>query len=205
MFKFIRDAKAETQVLNKRNDEYLSIFKSTKVIGKLQVDEENELFKVLGVLNPILRYDELIDYELVQDDEIVTSGGLGIGRAVVGGILAGGVGAVLGGLSKDRKMQKYVSDLHIEIKYRFNGKNQHVNLVFIKKRTKQKSSLYKSKLEKAESTLFMLDEIIKEDTKMESNVSPADELMKYKELLDMGAINQNEFDEVKAKLLSLNK
>lgn len=203
MFKSIRDAREESRVLNERNNEYLSIFKPTKVIGKLQIDEDNELFKVLGVLNPILKYDELVNYELVEDDETVTSGGLGIGRAFVGGVLAGGVGAILGGLSKERKSKKYVNDLHIEIEYEFNNEIQHVDLVFIKKRTKQTSSIYKRELEKVEESLILLDEIIGETEEVEdSNISVADELMKYKELLDMGAIDQEEYDEVKSRLLS---
>ena len=37
---------------------------------------------------------------------------------------------------------------------------------------------------------------------MKSKTSQADELKKYKELLDSGAITQNEFDEKKKQLLT---
>lgn len=201
MFKSIRDVKEETRVLNERNNEYLSIFKPTKVIGKLQIDEVNELFKVMGILNPILKYDELIEYELIQDDESVTSGGLGLGRAVVGGVLAGGIGILLGGLTKDRKTKTYINDLHFKIKYRFDDELQSVDLIFIKNKTNQKSSAYRRELKNVEKVIRELDNIIGEDEEVTS-MNPADELMKYKELLDMGAIDRVEYDEVKSRLLS---
>lgn len=40
-----------------------------------------------------------------------------------------------------------------------------------------------------------------ESEKNKTNQSPADELLKYKELLDRGALTQKEFDDQKAKLL----
>lgn len=42
----------------------------------------------------------------MENGSSVMSGGLGIGRAVVGGALAGGVGAVLGGVTKKKKQKK---------------------------------------------------------------------------------------------------
>lgn len=52
----------------------------------------------------------------------------------------------------------------------------------------------------------MLNEINSSSKKFESNnivSSPADELKKFKELLDMGALTQEEFDIKKKQLLNL--
>lgn len=43
----------------------------------------------------------------------------------------------------------------------------------------------------------------KNHSSISSGVSPADEIRKYKELLDMGAITDSEFDAKKKELLGL--
>ena len=42
---------------------------------------------------------------------------------------------------------------------------------------------------------------VKEERRLQNNGSSADEILKLKQLLDMGAITQEEFDEQKKKLL----
>lgn len=55
-----------------------------------------------GKKNPkIYKYSDIVDYELLEDGESITKGGLG--RAVVGGALFGGVGAVVGGVTGHKK------------------------------------------------------------------------------------------------------
>ena len=42
---------------------------------------------------------------------------------------------------------------------------------------------------------------VKEERRLQNNGSSADEILKLKQLLDMGAITQEEFDEQKKKIL----
>lgn len=199
MFKSFRKANENAQVRVDRNGEFLDIFKPTTKINKLEVDEVNELFRVRGLNSIYLHYDELVDYKLIVDDEEVTSGGLGVGRALVGGALAGGVGALLGGLTKKRKTKKVITSLDLEIRYTFNDQDGVYIVPLITGKTKVNSSKHRQAVKDSENALRLLDKMV--DTKEEPILSAADELMKYKELLDMDAITQDEFDEVKKKLL----
>ena len=201
MFRSFRKINENAQAHVDRNSEYIDVFSPTLTIGRLEVDEENELFRIRQGVSLTLRYDELVDYKLVIDDEEVISGGLGVGRALVGGALAGGVGALLGGLTKKKKKKRYINSLNLQIRYRFNDKMETLNLAFVNGKTKVNSILHQRAVEESEQALIILDKIV--GTEEESKSSPADELMKYKELLDMDAITQEEFEEVKKKLLSV--
>lgn len=59
-----------------------------------------------------LDYSDLIGYELLEDDSVVTSGG--IGQALVGGALFGGFGAVAGGITANRTQKKKIESLYIK-------------------------------------------------------------------------------------------
>ncbi|HAR1482433.1 TPA: SHOCT domain-containing protein, partial [Enterococcus faecium] len=72
------------------------------------------------------------------------------------------------------------------------------------------SMLYKNAIVQADKILSTLDILLKETSKEQINIiaenqvfSPADELRKYKELLDDGIINQEEFNIKKKELLDL--
>jgi len=60
-------------------------------------------------------YKDIIQVELKQDDESVisTSRASQLGGALVGGVLAGGIGAVIGGLSGKQKQQKDVKNVEL--------------------------------------------------------------------------------------------
>ena len=58
-------------------------------------------------------FDDLVSYELLEDDSIVTSGG--VGQALIGGALFGGVGAIAGGITGKRIQKKRVESLYIKV------------------------------------------------------------------------------------------
>ena len=199
MFRSFRKINENAQAHVDRNSEYIDVFSPTLTIGRLEVDEENELFRIRQGVSLTLRYDELVDYKLVIDDEEVISGGLGVGRALVGGALAGGVGALLGGLTKKKITKKYVRRMDIQIRYEFNGQIETGVIQFVTGKIKVKSGRHQKAVDDSERALLALDRMT--ETKEELSLSPADELLKYKDLLDMDAITQDEFNEVKKKLL----
>lgn len=188
-------------------------FKSTNRYGEVEIDSVKKLFRVK--LN-VYTFDELNSYELLENGSSVMSGGLGIGRAVVGGVLAGGVGAVLGGVTKKKKQRNHVDSLKIMVTFK-NRTPQSVTLDYIKKK-QEKDKKYEKTLMKAKETMAGFDYIVSElevgkqdeligavsHANEESiSLSPTDEIRKYKELLDDGIISQEEFDAKKQELLGL--
>ena len=178
---------------------------SKKVRSCLQVDENNKLFKV-G--KDVFRYSNLLGFELLEDEQTITKGGLG--RAVTGAVLFGGVGAVVGGVTGGKKSKGVCSSMKIRLTLK-DAYTDTVYIEFINHDTKTKSALYKMAQEAAQSCLSALH-IISDFNQSEkaatgspsaSPGSAADEILKYKQLLDAEAITQEEFEAKKKQLLGL--
>jgi len=79
----------------------ISDFNVTKKIGNhIFIDEPNRKWLIPNILTGSIKksrtynIDDIVCVELLEDDGQVSSGG--VGRAVVGGVLFGGIGAVVG-------------------------------------------------------------------------------------------------------------
>lgn len=179
-------------------------FNLTDTYGLLSIDEDKKLFKIN---NNVYRFENLNSYELLENNSSISSGGLGVGRAIVGGVLLGGVGAVLGGVTKKRKNTNVVESLKIFVTLKDSDKKSE-NIDFITKKQKRDKK-FETILENAKMTMSGFDYIVSliEDDKTEnttiiSETSLADELLKLKSLVDQGILTQEEFDEQKEKLLN---
>lgn len=91
-------------IINKK----LFSFNATKRIGThMEIDETQMKWLIPdglfgGKKNPeIYNYSDIVDFELLEDGEFIVKGRLG--RAVVGGVLFGGIGAVVGGVTGGKK------------------------------------------------------------------------------------------------------
>lgn len=134
-----------------------------KKIGPLQIDEKSRMFRVNGVVNGKVvncnewfYYTDLISYELLEDDSVVTNGGLG--QAAIGGLVFGGVGAIVGGITGSKTAKKKVNS--INIKMTLNSlKNPCVMIPIITKPTKTDSKKYESAFNEAHKILSTLDVI----------------------------------------------
>ena len=139
---------------------------------------------------------------MLEDGNSIEKGG--VGRALVGGALFGGVGAVVGA-STGHKHKATCSKLQIKITLN-NMKAPVVYVNFIEAETKKNGALYKMIYPMAQEALSVLS-IITQSQKSESSphaeVSAADEILKFKKLLDEGIITQEEFDLKKKQLLGL--
>ena len=165
-------------------------------------------------------FKEIIGYELLEDDSSVASGGLG--RALVGGIALGGIGAVVGAVTGKKTAKKIVNNLVIRVDIN-NMDNPCIIIPFISKKTKTKSGKYKSAYSSAQKTISALNMVVNQAQlldKLEDDTEdyneddfiddvegvdddPIEEVKKMKELLDLGIINQDEFDQKKKELLNL--
>ena len=94
------------------DEEECAAFQATKkVMDFFYLDESQNKFaiptrsafgKVKGM--KVYKCQDILDFELLEDGNSVIKGGLG--RAVVGGALFGGVGAIVGGTTGGRKQKK---------------------------------------------------------------------------------------------------
>ena len=161
----------------------------------------------------IFTFDEIVDYDLYENNESISSGGLG--RAVAGGLLLGGVGAIVGGVTGKKKTKSTCESMYLHISttsYFFPS----LMIPYITKEIKTKSNDYTKALSKAKETMSCLEGVFKvnEDSKgpqkveivsstQTSDDDPIEKVKKLKELLDLGVITEEEFDQKKKQLLNL--
>lgn len=204
----------------KENEERLAFFNATVKEGSFIWFDDNHKWFVLpkGTLNAkidksyVFRYDEIIDFEVLEDGTSITKGGLG--KALVGGYVFGLAGAIAGGTSK--KTKQICNKLEVKITTR-NQDHPALYIKMLSGETKKDSWVYKQLSKNVQNILskFMVivDQLEQENQvanqplqgansiNPSAGVSVADEIKKFKELLDMGAITQEEFDMKKKELL----
>lgn len=101
-------------------------------------------------------FDQLIRYELIQDDSIVSSGG--VGMALVGGVIFGGFGAIAGGITGKKKTKKKIESLILNVTVNdFDCPN--IWVPFITSSTKIDSKKYQDSLHEAYTLMSTLDTI----------------------------------------------
>lgn len=173
-------------------------FHKTSKYGYLQIDEQNKLFKI-G--RNVQAYEDLISFELVENGNILTKGGISPGRAIIGGALFGSEGAGLGSLSKIKKEDiEYCTNLSILVAVK-NNKKGTFSIPFISFKTDKSKILYNQSITNAKATLVGFNYIL--DSFKDSAISEFDNLIKIKELLDLGIITPEEFDLKKKELIDL--
>lgn len=191
-----------------------AVFKPTKEVGAyFAVDEKSRLWAVGKGLFPTLKnavpysYDDIVDFELFEDGSSIASGG--VGRAVVGGMLFGGVGAVVGGVTGKRKVKQTCTSLMVKIT--INNTACPVEYIkLISAETAKNGFVYKAAFQNAQEILSLLHVICSQRSSASTEpqtstrpVSSAEEIRKYKELLDDGIITEEEFQAKKTQLLGL--
>lgn len=202
------------KLMNEKEDNLLG-FVATKVIGKkLEFDDKKKIWlsKPTGVFSKskvpkVRKYSDILDFDLLEDGETLTTK-KGFGRAVVGGVLFGGVGAIVGGVTGKNKNKNVCNSLKLKITLKdLEEPNIYIN--FINSPTKKDGFLYKTFAKLAQEAVSVLSIILEENSKQldvnnpNTKFSVADELLKFKSLLDQGIVTQDEFDFKKKELLKL--
>lgn len=185
-----------------------NLFSRTNKIGNyIEFDDNNELWfipnSLLGISKntKIYEYTDIIEFDLLEDGESVTSGG--VGSALVGGILSGGIGALIGGVTSKKKNKGFCNSLRLKIVVK-DRDNPVVFIDFINTSTKKNSFNYKMIYDESLKCMGYLKNIVdnfKKDITQNIDLSAADEILKFKELMDKGIITEEEFNKKKKQLL----
>lgn len=185
----------------KENSLRNSKFKTTYQINDIiWFDDDNKMFVVPCLNEPynscVFMYDEIFEYEVIENDETQFKGGFG--KAIIGNALLGLPGAIAGGTSK--RTESWCSKFQIRITTT-NPMVDIININLIDESIKYESSQYRSVSNIAQKIIYKLKMITSETKNNEFSI--ADEIKKFKELLDMGAITQEEYDNKKNELLNM--
>ncbi|ETI68138.1 SHOCT domain-containing protein [Neobacillus vireti] len=203
-------------------------YQSYDIQSSILLDEERK--KVCFIFaktnsSEMYEYKDIIESEILEDGKTITTSSRSsqIGGAIIGGVLAGGVGAVVGGLSGKKSSEQEINK--IDLKVVVNNTKSPIKIInFLTADVidlngkpfpiKKDNPKYKSAINSANhwhsllSLLIKQDEPISLEKKQEIKVEPtrnlsvADEIKKLSDLLNQGLLTQDEFNRQKQKLLS---
>lgn len=168
---------------------------------KISFDDNHKL--LLANNNIVLDYSQIryCDIILVDSEQITNSNG--VGRAVVGGILAGGTGAVVGATTAEKRMVDIIKRLYIKLTISSLSKPA-IFIDLVSSPIDKNSAQARQLLQTAEIVASKVHLIIDEHLVPPNAEKPFDavkEIRRYKELLDDGIISQEEFELKKKELL----
>lgn len=178
-------------------------FKITASFRSVMVDENTKRWAVYkSEQSPIYDFKDIIKVELDENGNKYVSQN-GVLRAVVGSAVFGGVGAIVGATTATKSHT--INSLNV-IVYTSRISDPVITIPLIISPVSDSSALYSRNKADAIKLMGMLNAIAvqNEPAKAEnvSAISNADELAKYKRLLDEGAISEEEYKEVKSKILN---
>lgn len=194
---------AQNKVAQKLKDEG---FDPDIKIDRLAIDTKNRTWTLTGYTTTY-PLDDIVDCAVIEDG-ISYKPDHGVLRAVVGGTLFGAVGAVVG--ASTASSSEYINSVEVAIWKKDSLQDRPIKMSLLNSKTSKNSLEYKRAKQSAEAIVRIIDKHSGfserkpsvQDDAVEANTSVADELEKYKKLLDTGVITQTEFDDVKSKLIS---
>lgn len=218
---------AEEKV-NRAIKEKLKNFSCTyKVYKPVQFDDNNRLLRIedigsRAITSPfveharveikkytVYEYSQIVAYEVLEDGNSISSGG--VTRAIVGGLVAGGVGAIVGATTRSFNSACTSLEIKLAIKGEDVPIGQIIFLTLINRPIQKNSAQYREIIAGKDKLLAKFKEIVESNTnlseieKEEKNpvvqTDTAEEIRKYKALLDDGIITQEEFERKKQDLL----
>jgi len=166
-----------------------------------------------ALTNRVVTYRDIISCALFEDGETITKTvrSSQIGGAVAGGLLLGGAGAVIGGLSGKRVETRKIKRIDLRLVINDVARPAH-DVCFLAVETNREASLYKAAADLARQWQARIDVLIKraereeaalgqQQTEKPASFSVADEQIKLAELRNAGILTDAEFAAQKAKLL----
>lgn len=178
-------------------------FKITSSVRSVLIDENTKRWAVYkSEQSSVYDFKDIVKVELDENGNKYVSQN-GVLRAVVGSAVFGGVGAIVGATTATKSHT--INSLNV-IVYTSRISDPVITIPLIISPVSDSSALYSRNKADAIKLMGMLNAIAvqNEPAKAEnvSAISNADELAKYKKLLDEGAISEEEYKEVKSKILN---
>jgi len=207
-FKVAQNFNATKEIIKNFNDD----------ITSFGIDENSKKVIFYGKEHKkIYNYNDILESKIIEDgmEKTVTSRGSLIGRALVGAVIAGGVGAIIGGLSSQKEHKSSVSQIDLQIV--INDIKKPVLLIPIERFTTngqlvyvgKEDQLYKKAYDEASHWHHLISVIIKkadeEDEAISKSppvISVTEEIAKLSELLMKGYLTKEEFEKQKAIIFS---
>lgn len=222
--KWKEDAKEEGAKIKETRDQKIAELtaSATTVIFDDNKERWIAVYEQEGIIKTstytTIKMSQLLWVELRVDDNVVAQKSTAniIGRSILGGVLAGGTGAIIGGLSGSAKHQKNINKISVVIGQNDLSKPTIVQEYYtfkkgyVKEYYEQQSQNMLRYAQKVTDLLSVIIEAQDKSTQETENaqmsndnqhLSVADELKKLKDLLDSGILTPDEFQEQKKKLL----
>jgi hypothetical protein len=170
-----------------------------------------------GVTHRLIGYKDLMSAEIFQDGDSITKTvrSSQIGGAVVGGLLLGGVGVVVGGLSGKKRTTTTINQVVLRVVVNDTSAPLHDVLIFTGAAAKQ-SQLFSNAVTLGRKWHGILEVLIKRSEEAERSEgvgtsvpasvtsSVADEVQKLADLVQKGLLTVDEFKHQKARLLGFS-
>ena len=185
-------------------------FTVTLSVQNTLIDENSKRWTVYNFNgeSKIYSFNDIVKVELDENGNKYVSQN-GVLRAVVGSAIFGGVGAIVGATTATKSHT--INSLNV-IVYTSRISDPVITIPLIISPVSDSSALYLRNRADAIKLMSMLNAIAMQNTSSnskpdekapEASLSAADELAKYKKLLDDGAISEEEYSTVKKKLLNI--
>ena len=174
------------------------------------IDKENKKIAIStnDSLSPqLFNFNEIMSYELIENGNQEIQG-KGFETLAAGKFF--GPNAALAAASSSKTINQFCTSLYVVIHIK-GIENENLKIVLIESRLNKTDNWYKSLYEFGKNIIVTLDKVIdidkeEKNTKIKNNqfnekISATENIKKLKELLDMNAITQEEYEEKKKELL----
>jgi len=180
---------------------------STNMPSGLAIDDSSkQLCIISGESTKLYQYKDIIESEVIIAGKSVTKtsrAGQFVGTAI-GAALAGGVGAIIGGLSSSTSTKEVIKG--VSLKIIVNDTQNPVHLIDFIELTNTGSTIPELALEEAKAWHDLLSVIINQgNSTPQPQQSEADEIQKYADMHKSGILTDEEFLAAKRKVLSVNE
>lgn len=158
----------------------------------------------------VYSYDELLSYGYYENEGQIQAKG-GVGRAVVGGLIAGEAGAIVGSVTGSKTTRSVVSSMMVTVVLDNPYRASYEFILKNSSSIRQGSGEYVRAKREADKIVGFFDHVSGDTSPIENNEpaptsgvseSISDEIVKLKNLMDQGILTEDEFAEAKRRLIS---
>lgn len=178
------------------------------IIYEFRVDFHNKKVAICKLVNPlkidIINFSNIIECKIIEDSNVISKSG--VGRAIVGGVIAGDTGAIVG--ANTRKSKNIVNNYLVQIiTNEIENSSHSMDLITFQLDKISNANLYNQAVNFSNNVYAIVQSIISNNNackKFDEQKSEdyLDKIKKLAELKESGVISEKEFEESKKKILS---